>query len=113
MPLHQQVSKILFLTGNQICLKSVKVRSYINLNYIITLIFYYNAETGKVEEKPPSQQPHGNYQEMTPTLSQMPSMPPPPMPPPQLAASSMQSDNSNTHNGDKREQKRKSRWDDS
>ena len=66
-----------------------------------------------MEEKPQPTPPNTNYEQINMTdASVMPNMPPPSMPPP-FSASSGISNTSSSQNGDRKERKRKSRWDDS
>ena len=80
---------------------------------LLFFLFFSNKDGGKVEEKPQPTPSNTNYEQMNMTdTSGMPNMPPQSMPPP-FSASSGISNTSSSQNGDRKERKRKSRWDDS
>ena len=76
------------------------------------------SEGGKIEEKTPSFQQSYDYQYISSTKppivgSSNSNMPPPPMPPPLLPYAAVEGSNKALAQCDKKERKRKSRWDDS
>ena len=75
----------------------------------MTSFIYCISEGGKIENKPPIN-PYNQQIQMT----EQPPMPPPsmPPPPPSSSVSSSSSNSSYPQNGDKKDRKRKSRWDD-
>ena len=77
------------------------------LHYCIFSVWQF-LDGGKIESKPAT-----NSYNPQPDIEDQPPMPPPSMPPPPFTAPlSAGSNNSYSSNGDKKDRKRKSRWDD-